>query len=146
IPRLKRFLENCREVGMRIIFIQSIYGTEPNWYLSPVWLDRAGRIWKKGAHTRYRVCGKGEWGSEFFDGIGPDPSRPEIVVNKHRFSAFVNTELELILRSLNIQTVLLTGVATNVCVESAARDAFMRDYYVVLVEDCCATYDQRDHE
>ncbi|MFQ5903218.1 MAG: cysteine hydrolase family protein, partial [Candidatus Binatia bacterium] len=45
-----------------------------------------------------------------------------------------------------IQSVLVTGVATNVCVETTARDAYMFDYYVTMVEDCAAAYDAKLHE
>ncbi|MFQ5541638.1 MAG: cysteine hydrolase family protein, partial [Candidatus Binatia bacterium] len=45
-----------------------------------------------------------------------------------------------------VESVLVTGVATNVCVETTARDAFMYDYYVTMVEDCSAAYDPRMHE
>ncbi|MFC2018953.1 cysteine hydrolase family protein, partial [Chloroflexota bacterium] len=64
---------------------------------------------------------------------------------KHRYSAFIDTDLDLILRSQGIKTVIMTGVATNVCVESTARDASMKDYYVVFVKDCAASFTMRDH-
>ncbi len=142
VDRLQDLLAVARGAGARIIFIQSIYGTDPNWYLSPAWLDRAQRS-LRGGHTEYKVCGLGEWGSQFY-GVEPDLTRSEIVVNKHRYSAFLNTPLETILRSSGIRTVVLTGVASNVCVESTARDGFMRDFLVVLVEDCCAAYREEE--
>jgi ureidoacrylate peracid hydrolase len=67
-------------------------------------------------------------------------------VTKHRYSAFYNTDLDSILRSNGIRTIVLTGVATNVCVETTAREGFVRDYYVVLVSDGTATYSAQDHE
>lgn len=57
-----------------------------------------------------------------------------------------NTDLDTILRSNGIRTVVLTGVVTNVCVETTAREAFVRDYYVVLVKDGTAAYSQADHD
>ena len=51
----------------------------------------------------------------------------------------------MILRSNGIRTVALTGVVTNVCVETTAREAFVRDYYVVAVDDGCAAYIEADH-
>ena len=50
------------------------------------------------------------------------------------------------LRSQGIRTVIMTGVATNVCVETTARQAFLRDYYVVFTSDCTATYSQPEHD
>ena len=57
-----------------------------------------------------------------------------------------NTDLELVLRSRGIRTVIMTGVATNVCVETTARQAFLKDYYVVFTSDCTATYSQPEHD
>ena len=88
------------------------------------------------------ICQAGSWGAEFYR-VEPDADEP--IVLKHRYSGFVDTNLELILRSRGIKTLVVTGVATNVCVESTARDAYMRDYYVVLVDDCSATYDPAKH-
>jgi nicotinamidase-related amidase len=63
------------------------------------------------------------------------PLEDEPVVVKHCYNAFVDTRLDLLLRSNDIRTVILPGVATHCCVESTARDAAMRDYYVVVPED-----------
>jgi ureidoacrylate peracid hydrolase len=68
------------------------------------------------------------------------------VVTKHRFDAFLNTDLETILRAHDVKTVVLTGVATNVCVETTARQAFVRDYYVVVVSDATAAYSAEEHD
>jgi ureidoacrylate peracid hydrolase len=51
-----------------------------------------------------------------------------------------------VLRARGVESVLVTGVATNVCVETTARDAYMFDYYVTLVEDCSAAYTRAAHE
>jgi ureidoacrylate peracid hydrolase len=69
-----------------------------------------------------------------------------VIVTKHRYGAFEASDLDLVLRSRGIRTVIMTGVATNVCVETTARQAFLRDYYVVFLSDCTATYVQTDHE
>ncbi len=67
--------------------------------------------------------------SEFF-GVIPHPG--DIVIQKYRYSGFVSTYLERYLRANSVQTLVITGVATNVCVESTARDGFMRDYSIVI--------------
>jgi len=74
------------------------------------------------------------------------PAPQDVIVTKHRFGAFENTDLELVLRSRGIRTVIMTGVATNVCVETTARQAFLKDYYVVFTRDCTATYTQAEHD
>lgn len=145
VPRLKSLVGRARSAGVRTIFFQANYATDANWYLSPAWLDRARRSNPAGGHIDYAVCKEGEWGFELYDGIAGLTSTNDIIMKKHRYSGFVGTELDLILRSRGIRTVVVTGVATNVCVESTARDAFMRDYYVILADDCCATYSEEEH-
>ena len=86
------------------------------------------------------VCLPGTWGAQFVDGIVPQSDEP--VVTKHRFSAFVDTGLELMLRARGIKTVILAGVTTNCCVESTAREVAMKDYYLVVAEDCVAVKDK----
>ena len=68
------------------------------------------------------------------------------MVIKHRYSAFINTDLNTVLRAKGIQSVMVTGVATNVCVETTARDAYMFDYYVTMIDNCVAAYDPKLHE
>ena len=67
------------------------------------------------------------------------------MVTKHRYSGFVNTDLDTVLRSMGIQRLLIAGVTTNVCVESTARDAVMRDYFVTLLRDCMAADSEAEH-
>jgi len=64
-----------------------------------------------------------------------EPKGSEMVIDKYKYSGFVSTYLDQFLRTNGIETLVITGLATNVCVESTARDAFMRDYHVVLPED-----------
>ena len=89
------------------------------------------------------VCEPDAWNGDFYE-IGPQPD--EVIVTKHRYGAFESTDLDLVLRSQGIRTVIMTGVATNVCVETTARQAFLRDYYVVFSSDCTATYRQPEHD
>jgi ureidoacrylate peracid hydrolase len=143
VPRLVQFIDEARKAKVPIIYIQNVYNSNQNWYLSEVWLEQAARK-RKGSYTQRLVCVKGSWGWEFYGGIKPLPS--EAVVTKHRFSAFVDTDLDLILRSKKIKTLIMTGIATNVCVETTARMGFLKDYYIVFVSDCCAAYKQHLHE
>jgi ureidoacrylate peracid hydrolase len=63
------------------------------------------------------------------------PQPGDVVIPKYKYSGFVSTYLDPFLRSKGINTLILTGVATNVCVESTARDGFMREYYIVIPSD-----------
>jgi nicotinamidase-related amidase len=89
------------------------------------------------------ICGD-EAGAAYLPGVGPLGDEPEVI--KDRYSSFQNTDLDLLLRAKGVQTVLLTGIATNVCVETAAREAMNRDYAPVLVHDCCASPSQAEHD
>ncbi|MNC28336.1 Peroxyureidoacrylate/ureidoacrylate amidohydrolase RutB [compost metagenome] len=133
MPRLHGLLGAVREEGIPVIFIQTFHEDATD---SEAWVTRS-------SGRSAQVCRKGSWGAEFFE-IAPRDG--EIVVNKHRYSAFVNTRLDSVLRTLKIDTLLVTGVSTNVCVESTARDGFMLDYHIVLVEDDCASYSREAHE
>lgn len=143
VPRLQALIEAARAAGTLVIYIQSIYGVAGGPYLSETWLEQAKRR-RRGSYVEHPVCAEGSWNFEFYDGIRPRDG--EVVVHKHRFSAFQGGDLELVLRSTGIRTLIMTGVATNVCVETTAREAFVRDYYIVFVEDCTATYRKEDHE
>jgi nicotinamidase-related amidase len=92
------------------------------------------------------LCQEGSWGADWFDEIRPSNSSNEIVVTKHRFSAFWGTSLDLYLRSNAIETVVFVGVVTSGCVESSARDAFFNDYRIVVVSDCVAEASQERHD
>lgn len=135
IDRLESFLGAARATGVPIVFVQAIY--DEKWLSSPM-LERHRLT---GLDTRH--CMEGTWGADFFQ-IGPEPG--EEVIIKHRYSAFFNTGLDSLLRARGIVNVIVAGITTNVCVESTAREAYMRDYHVVTVEDCSATYSAEAHE
>lgn len=143
VPRLQRLIEAARASGVFVVYIQSIYGLAGNELLSESWLEQAARR-RKGSYTQYAVCAEGSWNFEFYEGI--QPIEGEAIVNKHRFSAFEGTPLDLILRSRGIRTLIMTGVATNVCVETTARQGFVMDYYIVFAGDCTGTYSREEQE
>ena len=142
IPRLERLLEAARAAKVRCVWIRCAYNTAPNHYLSEVWLEHAQRR-RNGAYLSIPVCEPNAWNGAFYE-IGPLPE--EAIVTKHRYGAFEGTDLDLVLRSRGIRTVIMTGVATNVCVETTARQAFLKDYYVVFTSDCSATFSQAAHD
>jgi ureidoacrylate peracid hydrolase len=141
--RLPGVLEAARSAGVLVVFIRNVYSTERNVYLSDVWLEQMLR--RRGdSYTVRDVCGADSWQGDFYGEIAPQPGEP--IVTKHRYGAFHNTDLESILRVHGIRTVVLTGVATNACVETTAREAFVRDYYVVFTADGTACYSDEAHE
>ncbi len=142
VPRLAAFVDAARAAGVPLIWIRNVYNTGPNWYLSEVWLEQAHRR-RRGAYLSIPVCEPEQWNGDFFQ---IRPIADEAIVTKHRYGAFESSDLDLVLRSRGIRTVVMTGVATNVCVETTARQAFLRDYYVVFTSDCTATYSQAEHD
>lgn len=84
------------------------------------------------------------WGTEFIESL--DVSQEDAVLIKHRISPFYATKLESILTANQIDTIIIMGVATNMAVEAAARDAHDRDYKVIIISDACETSEQLDHE
>ena len=146
VPRLINFIDKARKAGLTIIYIQSIYSSENNWYLSDVLLEQAKRKSfgrNPGRYMKYPVCERNSWSGDLYGGI--KPLRGELVVEKHRYSAFVDTDLDIVLRSRGIRTLIMSGVATNCCVETTARDGFMKDYYIVFLKDCTATFSEEMH-
>jgi ureidoacrylate peracid hydrolase len=83
---------------------------------------------------------RGNWGAEIVSELRPRSH--ETVIEKHRFDAFHQTELETLLRGWGITTVLFAGVIVDVCVETSLRSAFMRDFDVILAQDCVAGWSE----
>ena len=73
------------------------------------------------------------------------PIEGEFAIAKRRYSCFVGTDLEILLRGLNVDTLLLVGTMTNVCVHYTAADAHQKDYHFHVIEDCCAGSDWDAH-
>ncbi len=140
--RLPAFIDMARAAGNLIVFVRCVYSSEFNFYLSDVFLEQAARQ-RAGAGIEYPICREGTWEGDFYGDVRPREG--DVVVSKHRYSAFHNTDLDLILRSHGIRTVVLTGVLANVCVETSAREAFVRDYYVVVPADGTASCTPDDH-
>ncbi len=135
VPRLEQLLEAARRADLLRVFIQSYYD---DCYLSDAMVEIMARDGRD-----IPCCYKGSWGAEFYR---VRPGEGEIVVNKHRFSAFEGTNLDLILRNHQVRTLVVTGVATNVCVESTLRAGFFKNYYIACPQDCVATYNPTLHE
>lgn len=141
--RLPELIAEARRAGALPVFVRNVYSTTTNHYLSDVWLEQAERR-REGSYTTRAVCSPDSWNNDFYGDVRPLPDEP--VVTKHRFDAFLNTDLETVLRANGIRTVVVTGVATNVCVETTARNAFLRDYYVIVPADACATFSEAEHD
>ena len=76
------------------------------------------------------------WNTDILSALAPEPM--DIVIYKHRFSGFFETELDACLKRMGAEYLIVTGCTTSICVESTIRDAMFRDYSCVLLEDCTA--------
>jgi len=87
---------------------------------------------------------EGSPGAELYEPV--KPAENDIVVKKFRYSGFYGTQLENLLRALRRDTIAIAGVATNVCCDSTARDGAMRDFKVLFLSDCNASFSQQEQE
>lgn len=123
VPRLAQLLDTCRADGVPVIYCSDshLVGIDVELTVHP---DHAIR---------------GSWGAEIVQALLPAPT--DYSLTKRRYSAFFGTELEPLLRELGIDTVILTGVATNGCVRHTAADAFFYGFKVIVVSDCVESRD-----
>lgn len=139
VPRIKATLDAARHAGALVI--HGITSTLPQGLSdSPVWLEQRTRS----KFASDKMCMEGSWGEQILPELAPREG--EIVVKKYRYSCFEGTPLEIFLRSAGIQSLVIVGVSTNTCVDSTLRNAFHRDFYVVLLEDCVASYREDLHQ
>jgi len=96
----------------------------------------------------YKITGfnvpRGSWDGKVIDEIAPTDD--EIWLPKSSSSVFISTHIDYILRNLGIRQLVISGVITDQCIESAVRDACDLGYLVTVVADACATYDEERHE
>jgi ureidoacrylate peracid hydrolase len=132
IPNGQKLLTACRAAGVELLF------TTVECYT----LDGRDRS------LDYKVSGiffaKGSWEAQVLDELKPLPN--EIVIPKMSSSVFVSTNIDYVLRNLGIEYLMVMGLLTDQCVESAVRDACDAGYLVTLIEDACATKSQERHD
>jgi ureidoacrylate peracid hydrolase len=136
---MRHLLADARSADVPIIYLQN--GWDPAYREaggadSPNQMkSNALRLMRRRPELAGTLLAKGGWDYELRDEIAMQDG--DILVQKSRYSGFVNTPLDSILRSRGIKYLLVAGVATNVCVETTIRDAFGLEYHAVLVTDCC---------
>jgi nicotinamidase-related amidase len=129
-----RLLDWARGVGLRVIHVRAEYSEQD---ASDVSLFASRNA------SGTACCRPGTWGAAVVDELVPHDGEWSVI--KHRFSAFVDTRLDLLLRANGIRTIVVGGVATQCCVESTVRDASLRDYYVVVVKDAVGARGRMKH-
>jgi ureidoacrylate peracid hydrolase len=137
IQRTKLALEAARKAGMPVIYFQNGWDADyteagtpasPNWHKSNALKTMRARPELAGT-----LLAKGTWDYAIVDELTPQPG--DLVVPKTRYSGFFNTNMDSMLRARGVRTLVFTGIATNVCVESSLRDAFHLEYFPVVLED-----------
>jgi ureidoacrylate peracid hydrolase len=135
VPILKRLIEFCRKIKIPIFYSQAVR-EESGIDL----LTRSHRILPKSREERIKrrpICIRGSWDAEIVDEL--KPSLDDHVVIKRRDSVFQDTEVEVWLRSLEIDSIIFSGIDTSICVESSLRDAFNHGYDILLISDATAS-------
>ena len=129
VPNIQKLVDFAHRERIHIIFIQEAHR-------------------KKDADFRVRPVHaiKGTWGSDFIEELRPNEEKGDYVVQKRRHSGFTYTDLDLYLREEKIDTVVVTGVWTNVCVRSTASEALYHTYNVIALSDCCASANEEMHQ
>jgi ureidoacrylate peracid hydrolase len=142
VPNVNRLAKALREAGGRVVWIQMEASAES---LS-AWHNFHELFRPEGREYRLRTLGLQDEGHQLWPDLEVAPEDDKVV--KRRYSAMIQgaSDLEDILRRHGIETVLVSGVATNVCCESTARDAMMRGFRTVMVSDANASFTQEEHD
>jgi len=137
VPRLAKLLEAARSFGVTVIHLQMT--SLPGHRIESPAQIRFNMIQRplSGGSPVMTYTVEGTEGHQIIPQLSPRTS--EFVVPKYRSSGFWGTNLDMILGSNGLETLIVTGCTTEGCVESTARDALFNDYYVVVAEDCVAS-------
>jgi len=127
IPRIRERIRKTRERGMPIIYICDAHREG----------DEEFESWPKHAISGTR-------GSGVVDGLRPEEG--DFIIRKRRYSGFLGTDLELLLRELKIERVNIVGILTNICVFFTAAEASMRGYRVTVYADSVAALSEKEHK
>lgn len=135
--QIARAATAARAAGMPVIYFQNGWDAgyqeaggpgSPNWHKS-----NALKTMRRQPDLQGKLLAKGGWDYALVDALAPQPG--DMVIAKSRYSGFFNTGIDSFLRSRGIRTLVFTGIATNVCVESSLRDAFHLEYFGVVLAD-----------
>ncbi|MFY9558691.1 MAG: cysteine hydrolase [Terriglobales bacterium] len=143
VPAVARVLASARHAGVKIVYLKM--GFRPD--LSDLGAADSpnrerhvrlgvGKTVRAPNGTESRILIRDTWNTEIIPDLTPQAD--DIILYKHRFSGFYQTELDAILKKLDVTRLLITGCTTSVCVESTVRDAMFRDYRCLLLRDCMA--------
>lgn len=135
VPRIKRLLETCRRLEIPVIHVSHVFRRDgrDRGYMYDFW-----PVLKEGALE------EGAEGTEVYPDIAPIEG--ESLITKHRYSAWFGTDLDIVVRNLGADTLIICGTTTDRCTGLTAYEAFMRDLKVVFPEDANATFQEEVHK
>lgn len=143
IPPTARVLAAARKAGIRVVYVKMEHRadlSDAGPADSPHWIKHrrlsVGQKVTAPNGQESRILVGGTWNTEILSDLAPEEG--DILVSKHRYSGFYETDLHRTLITLGMKFLVVTGCTTSVCVESTVRDAMFRDYSCLILEDCTA--------
>ncbi len=128
---VRTMVERCAQAGMPVLWtVQEHFE-----------IDRHRGRKRLPAHTTKRAgiaALAGTWDAAIVDELSDLVTNPSLVIRKHRFGAFYETRLDIVLKMLGAEALFITGLTSNACVETTIREAYLRDYDIIGVRDCIA--------
>ncbi len=125
IPTIKQLLNFARDNGVPVIYVNDAH--LPN-------VDVEFDVWPPHALA-------GTWGAQVVDELKPE--KGDFVLEKRKYSAFQGTGLDQLLRELEVDTLIITGLVTDICIQHTAADAFFKGYKITVPEDCVEAINAR---
>lgn len=141
VPNINRIAGALRACGGTVVWIKNTANAESH----KSWSVRDAMDGPERTERRNRAMTEGSIGHELWAGLDARPE--DVTVQKTRFSAFIqgSSNLEALLRARGLDTVIVTGTVTNICCESTARDAMMRNFRTIMVTDANAANSDELH-
>ena len=139
VPRMQELLRFCRSSDVPVIYLHTTKRKD----LADAGIFADIKPQTHDADNEWSNF-EGTPGAEIYEPV--KPAQSDILVKKFRYSGFYGTQLENLLRALGRDTIAITGVATNVCCDSTARDGAMRDFKVLFLSDCNASFSTAEQE
>ena len=141
VPNINRLARAVRSAGATVVWIQTVYKeeTRTSWSVS---CEMAGPA---ATERRIKSLTRGNKGWELWPEL--EAKQNDLYVEKTRFSAFIqdSSNIEEVLRGRGIDTVMVTGTVTNVCCDSTARDAMLRNFRTIMITDGNASFTDEEH-
>ncbi|MES2531555.1 MAG: isochorismatase family cysteine hydrolase [Pseudomonadota bacterium] len=139
VDRMQDLLDAAHAAGVQVFLVRLQTSAERDSRAANLRRARMGRS----VPEDLRVCREGRWGSAFYR---ISPADGDIEVAKWRYSSFGGTGMDMQLRALDLDTLIVCGLTTECCVETTVRDAFALDFHVFVAADASTAYDRAMHE